>query len=126
MHHKLKMSVFVGLLAFAFTGCSTEPTPQKNNDLSEKVEVNWTWKRTVSKSANVVYGTVKNKTDQPLAKVELEFRTQNEQGETIQTRLFSVENIEPKGQKPFTKDYPAQSAKEDSGFVSVKNVIAAN
>ncbi|MBT3604689.1 MAG: hypothetical protein HOE48_15240 [Candidatus Latescibacteria bacterium] len=80
----------------------------------------------MNNSANFVYGTVKNKTDTPIQKVELEFRTQDAQGRIIQAFTFGVENFKANEQKPFTKDYPAQVAQEDSGFVIVKNIISAN
>ena len=128
MHKQIRRSGICLATAFlmGFLACSNDPIPQKNNDLYDKVELNWTWKRTVNKTSNVVYGTVKNKTDQPIEKVELEFRTQDTNGTTIQTHIFGVENLAANEQKPFTQDYPAQAAQEDSGFVTVKNVIPAN
>lgn len=128
MHQKLKIGVacLMGLLVFGFTGCGNDTTPKENNVLEEKVSLNWSWKRTVNKTLNVIYGTIENKTDTPLARVELEFRTQDKNGKTIQTRIFAIENIDPKAQKPFTQDYPAHATFEDSGFVSVKRVISAN
>lgn len=117
----LATAVLIGLSA-----CTSDPKPQKNNNLSDKVELNWTWKRTVNKSSNVVYGTVKNKTDKPMNKVELEFRTQDADGKTIQTHTFGIENLAANEQKPFTQDYPARATQEDSGFVTLKKIIPAN
>lgn len=114
------------VLAIAFFACNQEPKIQENNTLTEKVEVRWTWKRTRSQTDNVVYGTLHNKTDKTLKQVDLEFRTQDENGKTIQTKTFRVMNLPPMGQKPFTQDYPAQAANEDSGFVTVKQVISAD
>jgi hypothetical protein len=125
MRLKIK-TVWLCVLGFMFVGvegCANDPSPQKINPLSEQVEVNWTWKRTVENSANFVYGTVKNKTDQKLKQVELEFRTQNKNGTTIQTHLFQIDNLEANSQKPFSQDYPAHSTQEDSGFVTVKKII---
>lgn len=116
----------VSIFLIGTYGCGNDPVPQKSNTLDEKVEVNWTWKRTVNKTTNVVYGTVKNKTDQNIKQVALEFHTQNASGETVQTHIFNIDNLEPNGQKPFTQDYPAKSTQEDSGFVTVKKVIPAN
>lgn len=118
--------LFTIVFLMGILACSSDPKPQKNNSFDDKIEVNWTWKRTANKSANVVYGTIKNKTPQPIQKVELEFRTQDAKGTTIQSFIFGIENFKANEQKPFTQDYPAQAAKEDSGFVTVKNVISAN
>lgn len=131
MRLKNKSTIFciTSLIFIGFLGCSKEPSPQTSNILGEKIgekiDVNWTWKRTVDQTQNVIYGVIKNKTDQKLSQVELEFRTQDTQGTTIQQFTFLIENIDPDAQKPFTKDYPAQATKEDSGFVTVKKVISA-
>ena len=112
---------------FCIPACSKEPpAPDPPADLSQSVQVDWTWKRTVDESTNMIYGTVKNTSDQPLKQVELEFRTQNEEGKTLTARAFVVNDLSAGAQKPFTQDYPAQSAREDSGFVVVKNVIPAD
>jgi len=120
---------FVGLIALScilFSACDNTPKNTENNDLSNNFEVIWTWKRTVSGSDNVIYGTIKNKTDQPYQQVELEFRTQDSAGKDVHVHAFLVENLGANVQKPFTQSYPAQASKEDSGFVNVKKAIPAN
>jgi hypothetical protein len=131
MRLKNKFTIFciTSLVFLGFWGCSKEPSPQESNMLGErigeKIDINWTWKRTVDQSKNVVYGVIKNKTDQKFSQVELEFRTQDANGAIIQKFSFQIENIDPDARKPFTKDYPAQATREDSGFVTVKKVIPA-
>lgn len=120
---------FAGLFALScvlFSACSDTASNKENNDLSENFEIIWTWKRTVSGSDNVVYGTIKNKTDQPYQHVELEFKTQDSAGNDVHVHTFRVENLGANVQKPFTQSYPAQASKEDSGFVSIKKAIPAN
>jgi hypothetical protein len=119
---RFKFCLFLLLLL----GCGKEQTSPETTDFSSKVEVIWTWKRTVNNASNFVYGTVRNKTAQKLKSVELEFRTQDAQGNSFQTHLFNVEDIGPEASKPFSKDYPATPAVEDSGFVTLKNVVSAD
>jgi hypothetical protein len=131
MRLKNKTAIFciTSLIFWGALGCSKEPTPQENNTLGEnigeKIDINWTWKRTVDQSKNVVYGVIQNKTDQKLSQVELEFRTQDVNGATIQKFTFQIENVDPNARKPFTQDYPAQATQEDSGFVTIKKIMPA-
>lgn len=128
MHKQIFRSSFLLAMAFSIglSACSSDPKSISNNTLNDKVEVNWTWKRTVNKTSNVVYGTVTNKTNAPITRVELEFRTQDSQGQTIQTHTFGIDSLAANEQKPFTQDYPARAATEDSGFVTVHKVIPSN
>jgi len=127
--YKTAILCLTSLIVLGIPGCSQEQKPQENNMLGErigeKIDVNWTWKRTVDQTKNVVYGVIKNKTDQKLSQVELEFRTQDINGAIIQKFTFRLENIDPDARKPFTQDYPAQATREDSGFVTIKKVIPA-
>lgn len=123
MRH-IALNTGFALLAALFIGCS-KPA-QTPEDMAGNIEVSWTWKRTANEDANVVYGSVKNKGDRALREVVLEFRTQNREGQIVNTHDFSLQDLLPGAEKLFTKDYPAQAALEDSGFVRVKRVIPAD
>jgi len=116
-------AIFSLLILGAFIACQSEPQKESVPEPTESVAVNWTWKRTVKNDVNGVYGTVQNKIDKPIKEVVLEFRTQNNAGETLASRTFVIKDLPVGGQKPFTQDYPAREAQEDSGFVKVIKVI---
>ena len=116
---------FAAVLAISgmLAACQSDPQKEPTLDPTESVAVDWKWKRTVKNDVNFIYGTVQNKTDNPIKEVVLEFRTQNEAGETLSTHTFAVKDLPGSGQKPFTQDYPALETREDSGFVKVIKVI---
>lgn len=118
--------------AFARTPCwivlliALSCTQPQHPDPAQNIAIEWTWKRTANEDANVIYGAVQNKGDQPLREIVLEFSTQNREGQIVNAYEFSLTDLSAGEQKLFTKDYPAQAALEDSGFVRIKRVIPAD
>lgn len=120
-HRRTLASTPYWMLLLIALSC-TQPQPP---DPAQNIEITWTWKRTANDDANVIYGTAKNKGDQPFREVVLEFSTQNREGQIINAYEFTLTDLSPGTQQLFTKDYPAQAALEDSAFVRVKRVIPA-
>lgn len=116
------ITLYMGLMS---CGQKQEAEQKTSDETNQNVAVNWTWKRTVSGDKNVIYGTIHNKGEQNIKQVELEFRTQNAQGQVLFSHHFTVDNVTSGEHKPFTQDYPARAAQEDSAFVTIKKVALA-
>ena len=99
-----------------------QPAPTTQSDLTKTVEINWTWKTSVQKTTNVIYGTVRNKGQTHLGQVTLEFRTQNKSRKPISSYTFNAGNLPAGQEKPFRKDF-IRTGTEDSGFVNVIKVV---
>lgn len=123
-HHSLRLlqALIILTVGTVLWSCQTEQPPPAQKTLADQVKVQWTWKRTRSGDVNFIYGTVQNENNRHLEQVDLEFRTQNKQGEILMTRTFAVKDLPARGQKLFSEDYPV-NAQEDSGFVEIKKVI---
>ena len=89
---------------------------------SETIDLSWHWKQDVSGTTNVIYGTVRNKGNQALKQIMLEFRTQDKNRNTLNRHSFSVTDLSAGQQKPFRADF-RRSAQEDSGFVEITKIV---
>jgi len=89
---------------------------------SEMIDFSWHWKQDVSGTTNVIYGTVRNKGNQPLKQIVLEFRTQDKNRNTLNRHSFSITDLSAGQQKPFRADF-RRSTQEDSGFVEITKIV---
>ena len=105
-----------GLYAFEL---GPEPDPSSDQNLVEIVS--WTWRKNVSGRILAVFGTVRNKTPEPFARVVLELRTEDESKKVLARHPIVVGKLEANADKPFREDIP-RSGLEATGYLEVKSL----
>ena len=96
--------------------------PGETDPLLDSVKVvSWNWKPDRTGQIFAVYGQVQNLSGRNLKQVVLQFRTQDENEQTIARHPIIVNNFSPGQKKPFREDVP-RTGGEAMGFVEVQKV----
>ncbi len=96
--------------------------PREADPLLDSIRVaSWVWKPDRTGRINAVYGQVQNLSNRTIKQVVLQFRTQDENEQTIARHPIIVNNLQAGGKKPFREDVP-RTGREAMGFVDVQKV----